>query len=430
MNVMKLHLKFFLFCYFVSTSFVHAGLTLEDCYDLALANSETMTIAELRALIEEDRTREVWGMALPQLSAGADFITKGDAKHLHHHDRTKNARVSLIIPIYNFGGARHSINAQEKREESAIIDIERTQQEILYATNQAFFILLEFQKIEKILNESIQTLNHQLHITQDFKNQGLVHENELLVLEVEISLMHQELLQAQNGIALAMAKLNRLIGYDLDCLIVVEDILDPPNVEENLHQILCEARINHPSLKSLQAQIEAAQYTHRAEKGKLYPTIYGYSNYSTTNDYALPYRHGLDAGIGMQISLYDGGSTWAKLKRLKKEVAELEQKYLAQEKNIELNVRSAFLNVESAAHKIPVSLRGIQLAERNLKITQDHYSEGLITNVDVINDEERLLKSRYNYYQTLYQFHRAKADLAYAAGINVYKNQGCKNDEE
>lgn len=427
---MRTYLKLMIYsCFLMAASSLHAALTLDDCYYLAIANSETMTLADLRALIEEDRTREIWGMALPQLSVEADFITKGDAKRFHHHERTKNARVSLIVPLYNFGGASNAITAQEKREESAIIDIDRARQEVLYATNHTYFILLDAQKIEMILKESIQTLNGQMRITKDFKEQGLVHENDLHLVEVELALMQQELMQAQNNVSLARAKLNRLIGYELDYPTDIVDVLEQTSWEGNLNQILFEAKNNHPILKSLQVQIEAARYTHKAEKGKLYPSIYGYSNYSTTDDYALPYKHGFDAGLGVQISLYDGGTTWAKLKRLKKEVCELEQRYAAEEKNIELNIRSAVLNIESAVNKIPLALKGIELAEGNLKTTQEHFAEGLITNVDVINDEEKMLKARSNYYRSLYQFHQAKADLAFAAGITVYI-QGCKNYEE
>lgn len=403
-------------------------LTLDDCYHLAIANSDKMSLADLRAMIEEDRTREIWGIAFPQLSGQADLITKGDAKHVRHHKRTKNAKVSLIIPIYNFGGAQHAITAQEKREESAIIDIDRARQEVLYATNHAYFILLEAQKLELILKESLQTLQVQYRITKDFKEQGLVHENEMFLVEVEQALLQQDYLQAQNYIALSKAKLNRLIGYELDYPTEIEDILEQTNWDTNLYQILCEGLDNHPVLKSLSAKIEAASYTHRAAKGDLFPSIYGFTNYSTTDDYALPYKHGLDAGIGVRMTFYDGGTTWAKIKRLKKEVEEMQQRYAATEKDIELGIRSAFLNAESAFNKIPLASKSIALAERSLKITQDHFGEGLVTNADVINDEENLLKARSNYYQSLYQFHKAKADLAYAAGQTIFF-QGCQYED-
>lgn len=413
--------------FFLGLSFAFSELSLKDCHALSIANSEAMTLADLRALIEEDRTREVWGFALPQLTAGADFITKGHT-NFHHHDRTKNARVSLVVPLYNYG-AYNTITAQEKKEESALIDIDKARQNVLHATSQAYFILLEARKIEWIVKESILSLKSQQKITQDFQSQGLVHENESLLVEVELSLMEQELLQAQNNVSLATAKLNRLIGYEMDYPTEIIDVLEETSWNGNFSQILFEAKNNHPLLKSLEAQIEAAHYAHKAEKGRLYPVLYGYSNYSTTDDYALPYKHGLDAGLGIQLSLYDGGTTWAKIKRLKKEVCELEQRYAAEEKNIELNIRSSFLNVENALHQIPVALKGLHLAKKNLNITQDHYAEGLITNLEVINDQEKVLKALYNYYQALYQFHVAKADLAHAAGLIDY-NQGCYHEKK
>lgn len=423
-------------------SSLFATLTLDECYNLAIANSEKMTLADLRALIEEDRTREMWGNVFPQLSAEADFITKGAATHVHQHKRTKNGRVSLIVPLYHFG-AFHTISAQEKREESALIDIDRARQEVLYGVNHAYFVLLEVQKMESLLKESIQRLNKQLGITKDFTSQGLVHENETLLLEVELAFMQQEILQAENNVLIAKAKLNRFIGYALDYPTKIRDLLEvestnlnlsdyssndclniTSSIDSQLHRILFEAKNNHPILRSLEAQIEAARYTCKAEKGNLFPFIYGYTNYSTTDDYALPYKHGLDAGIGIKLSLYDGGKTWAKLKRLKKELCELTERYVAEEKNIELNIRAAVLNVENALKKIPLALQSIRLAERNLKMTQDHFAEDLISNIDVINDEENVLKARSNYYHALYAFHKAKADLAYAAGITRFIQKG------
>jgi outer membrane protein TolC len=397
-----------------------SALNLNDCYSLALANSEKVNIAELKALMEEDRTREVLGLALPQLSAKADFITKGEAKNVRHHDRTKNARVSLTFPLFNFGGFRNAIYAQEKREESFQIDTERTKQDVLYLTNQIYFSLLEALKFEQILKDSIQILEGQLKITQDFKEQGLVHENELLLVEVELSLTEQDLIQAQNFVALIRARLNRLIGYEMNYLTEIDDVSEKKE-PFNFSEVLFYAKNNHPLLLSLAKQVEAAEFLHKAEKGRLYPVIYGYTNYSTTDDYALPYKHGVDAGIGITLSLYDGGITYAKLRRLKKEILEAEQRYQLEERNLELNLRSAFLTLNNAEKKLQVASKGIDLAQRNLKATQDHYLEGLITNVDVINDEDRLLKAKSNHTQALYQYYRAIGDIEYAAGILIYE---------
>lgn len=417
-NIMMLIFKI-LVCYLLAaSSFLYGTLTLESCYDLALNYSETLTVAELKALIEQDRTREIYGLHLPQITAQIDFLTKGNLKRVRHQERTKNARVSLVIPLYNFGHSTHTINAQKSREESSFIKMTTARQKILHATNHAYFTLAEAQKIILIIKESIRSLKGQLRISKDFAEQGLIHENEILVVELELALRQQDLLQAQSNVSIAATQLNRLIGYPLDRQTVVIDLLEPIPYHANLNQLLEDAQSNHPHLKALQADIKAARSTLTAEKGKLYPSIYGYTNYSTSDNYALPYRHGLDAGIGIQLSLYDGGATWAKLRRLRKEMCELEQQYIAAEKDMELYIRTAFSTVENTIQKIPLALKAIQVAEHNLTLVKNHFAEGLITNEDLMIDEEKLLHARHNYYQTLCQYYKAKADLAYAAGLN------------
>lgn len=404
--------------------FLGAALSLDECQSLALENSEKMSIADLHALIEKDRIREVFGLGLPQLDAEADLVAAGDAKSFHKHKKA-NAKVSLIVPICNFGGASNLVTAQEMMYESALLDRDRIKQEILYALNLTFFRLLEAKRFEKIIDESIQALDAQKGITKDFYEQGLVHKNEILTVDVQIAQLEQDLIQAQHNTQIAQAELNRLLGYELYQPIDIEDILEYVSWDKQLDQVLEFAKANHPELLSLQAKINASKYSYKGERGMLFPSIYAFANYSTTSDYTFPYTHGIDAGIGMQLSLYDGGSTWAKLKRMKKELCELEYRYQAQEKDIEVKIHTIFLNVKSALHKIPVALKSIELAEENLNITKDHFEEGLVTNTEVINDGASLLRAHSNYYKALYEFHKAKIDLAYFTGF-LMNNIGCE----
>lgn len=187
--------------------------------------------------------------------------------------------------------------------------------------------LLIYQKLDWIVQESVRSLDQHLQVTQDFLSQGLIHRNEALVLEVQLAQLHQDLMEARLQIELATIRLNRLMGLDLTAETEIEDLLPDQGPKDCLDQLIEAAKINHPDLLALKAQIEAAQHGYKAEKANLYPSIYAFSNYSTTSDYALPYREGFDAGIGIDFNLYDGGNTSAKLRRIKKELNELEWRY-------------------------------------------------------------------------------------------------------
>lgn len=400
-----------------------ARFSLEECQTLALENSEKKTLADLRALIAYDRIDEAKSLGRLQLNAHADYMTAGDAKQVRHNKRNAHAKVAAVLPLFDFGLTLESIRSQKKLHESTLSQIDQIEQDILYAVHEAYFDLLLSQKLEWIMQDSIRSLKQHLHVTQDFLTQGLLHRNEVLVVEVQLAEFEQQALEAHFRTELAQARLNRLMGLNMDSPTEIEDILPVIKPEACLNDLIETAKLNHPELIALNAQIEAAKHGYQAEKAQLYPQIYAFSTYSTTSDYALPYRHGLDAGIGIDLNLYDGGNTYAKLRRIKKELCELEIRSQEIEKDIELNLRSSFLAIRTARSKIPVALKGSSLAEENLSLAKDLFGEGLMTNVEVVDKEENLSQARLNYYQALYSYHQARANLQYSAGI-MYK-KGC-----
>jgi outer membrane protein TolC len=398
---------------------LQAQLSLEECQCLALENSEKISIADLHLLIERDRTAEAWGMAYPRLTAEGQYIAAGEPRNFIKKHKTANAKASLIVPLFNFGGASNLITAQEKRYHSSFYTNERVRQEVIYAVTQAYYGLLEFQKIEQVVKESLTTLQEQLRISEDFYKQGLVHRNDVLLIELQFAQREQDFIQAEHNRALQEQRLNRLMGIDLDTKLEIEDIYEIVECQDDLESFLAAAEECRPDLGALQLQVCAAYYAYKGEKGELYPKVYAFSDYSTTNDYNFPYTHGINAGIGMEVNLYDGGTTHARIRRMRKEWLELHQVYCALIEDISLEVRSAYLQLQNAAHKIPVALKSIHLAEESLKITQNQYQEGIVTMYDLLNDEERLAEARSNYYQALYEFHRAQGELMFATGTNL-----------
>jgi outer membrane protein TolC len=400
-----------------------AKLSLEECQTLALKNCEKKTIADLEALIAYDRIDEARSTGRPSLNAHGDYMSSGEARYWRDNKRNTHAKASLIIPLCNFGLTKEAIKSQKNLYQSSLHHLDQIEQDILYSVNEAYFELLTFQKLEWVVQESIRSLNRQVEITKDFLLQGLVHKNEALLLEVQLAQLHQDLMESKLNTKLATERLNRLMNIELDELTEIEDILPSITQEDCLEKFIRAAKLNHPQLLALNAEIQATKHGYKSEKATLYPNIYAFSNYSTSSDYALPYRQGFDVGVSVDLNIYDGGYTYAKLRRIKKELDQLEWRYLALEKDIELSIRSSFLTIQTALGKIPVAEKGVLLAEETFVLTQHLFEEGMISNVDVINDHENLLQAKVNYFRTLYMFHKSRANLIHSAGMMHKK--GC-----
>lgn len=399
-------------------------LDLEDCVRTALANHRNIGIADRRVLIAKDRLTEAWGAILPKVAAEGRYEGRnndrgssfGGNTFVTGERRTGTAKLSLVAPIYDFGGAWNQRNAMRLRVEVAELNSATARQDLTLAVSQTYFRVLEAQKIQQVIAESIQTLEQQLQVAQDFFGQGLVAKNEVLAVEVQLAERRQDQIQAENNVQLAVATLNRLMGVDVVRPTQIADVLEVKPWEGSFESALQVAVEKRPDLSALRQQIEIARAEFRATRAGFLPRIYAFGDYNRSTDDFLLNSDWLSGGVAVQFPLFDGGFTYAQVQRKKREVAEMVDLRDEHVDDAVLGVKSAYLGVREAAGRIPVARKGVEYAEENLRIIRDQYSQGLVSSADVLVEEDRLTRARSSFFSALYNYHEAFAQLVKETG--------------
>ena len=85
-------------------------------------------------------------------------------------------------------------------------------------------------------------------------------------------------------------------------------------------------------------------------------------------------------------------------------------------RGIEQDVRAALLNLQSIAEQVAVAQQGQELAERELKLTQDRFSSGVTNNIEVTTAQDELARAQENYILAVSNYVDAKFALARASG--------------
>ncbi|MCC7315864.1 MAG: TolC family protein [Planctomycetes bacterium] len=446
------------------------ALSLDECIEMALRNNRRISIADRRVLIARDRVSEAIAMTLPQLSAEGRFTSRNNDSGIQRPEPSLRNRlrqsltqaaatslveqagltptgqflqqsgagqsfsgtfsqrdvwtgtISLLVPIYDFGRSEYIRQAQEGRVDTARYDARRERQDVAFAVSQTYYRVLEAEKIKGVVEESIRVVERQLEIARDFLSQGLVAANDVLAVEVQLAERRQQLSQAENNIQLAVATLNRQIGADVTQQTSIVDVLEVEPWHGRFTDALMLAIETRPDLASLRRQIEVARDEYRATRAEgTAPRIFGFADYNWSSDEFLLNNEWLSGGVAMQIPIFDGGLTIARLQRQRKEIAESVDRFDEQVDNIVLDIKQSFLNVNEAAGRIPVARKAVELASENLRIVRDQYGEGLLTSADVLTEEDRLAQARSNYFQSLYDYHGSYARLAHAVGAEPPK---------
>ena len=82
-------------------------------------------------------------------------------------------------------------------------------------------------------------------------------------------------------------------------------------------------------------------------------------------------------------------------------------------------MQNAFLTLRAAEKNIATTKTAIASAEEDFKIAQVRYAAGVGTNLDVMDASTKLTQTKTNYYDALYNYNTAKANLDKAMGIPV-----------
>jgi outer membrane protein TolC len=83
---------------------------------------------------------------------------------------------------------------------------------------------------------------------------------------------------------------------------------------------------------------------------------------------------------------------------------------------IESEVRTAYLDLQSAASQVQLAQKNIQVTEENLTLTRQRFDEGVSDNVEVVQSQESVTNAQTDYINGVFAHNLAKLTLARATG--------------
>jgi outer membrane protein len=238
--------------------------------------------------------------------------------------------------------------------------------------------------------------------------------------EAELAAAQEQLLTAQNAVALAKAALNQLLGRPTNAPIEVAPLPEPitPSSEAlQTETFLTQALAHRPELRSAEAQIQAAQERVNLAKADKNPLLFLSSNYQRQTETGFSRDYAWSVNLIVQFPIFDSGRRESVLQ----EQEALLQQALAQreqlQRQIALEVEQAVRNYQVALQRLNTARAALASAEEAFRLAQVRYEAGVGTQVEVLDAQVALTRARANEIQALYDAHKAFARLVYATGL-------------
>jgi outer membrane protein TolC len=419
-------------CYFEETEFTEF-VELESLLQYALRNNFEIQEAQERVKEQFGLEMEVRAGQLPTLSLQSRY-TEQEKDLSVFSNRPGDWTVSLQIaqPLFAGGGLSGKRRAQERvveafRHASAIQIASMIQR-----VSKNFYVVLQAEDNIKVQQENVALLTEQLKTALSRFESGTISEFDTLQAKVSLANAKPTLILAQNALQIALAELRRSIGFDHKGAGLQEGVkfIHPQKLEtENYDyvEVLDLALKQRPEISEMEMYVQSRKESLRVAKSGRWPTLSLTAGYDLKRSYDendARFENPVDGwsvGLVSQWNIWDGQATRGRIQQAKARVRQSELQLKKVKQNIEVEVRLALSELESATELLDATQQTTELATEALRLAEERYAVGLATYLENLQARLALTEARNNKAQAKYRYLSALVDLEYAMAANPTK---------
>ena len=399
-------------------------ITLDKCIELALGNNPQINAAFHDILASDARIKQVWSNYFPKVSwqTGYTRIRQLQLSDALGRNLTFNyyilGQVTLQQMLYDFGVTQNQATIRRLDYESYKTTLGATINDIIFQTKDAYYNLLYAFENKKVAEDTVNKFEMFYNQAKAFYEIGMNPKVDVTIAEVNLSNAKLQLIQADNAVNLAVAKLNNVMGVPFIDKYTVQERLKYQPVNITFNEAIDIARDARPELKLAELKVESANQTLKLVKKSYFPTLSVEGQFQIGGK-SWTSNHGYNLGGYLNFPTVNG----MLIKNEIKEARYLYDKEIANAKNtqntIYLEIQNAYLTLEEKKKQMPVAMLGVKQAKENYELSYGRYRVGEADPTELKDAQINYQQAQLNYYNALYQYNSAKASLEKSIGKNL-----------
>ncbi|MDD5226019.1 MAG: TolC family protein [Candidatus Omnitrophica bacterium] len=397
-------------------------LSLEECYRLALIQSETVAIQK-EAISRA--TAQIFNAASQGLG-NVDFIidrTFQDSQKTNLSGNSglgnlgdpniQESKFAISQPLFQGFkaiGALTGAGSYKREQTEAWIRAK----ELLYTdVARAFYNVLRYEKEIEINQDVHELLGKRIQELEAREKIGRSRTSEVITAQTNLKILEADLAAAQGALATVRYLLEFLTGTELG-----ERRLD----EETFEEVSSKTLTEHLKMAAIRSDVQAAeQAVKTAWRGILvaqsgfWPTITLTHNQYMRREGTLA-NLDFDTLFKFDIPLFSGGET---IGQVKDSIGILKQKKLyfsLAKRQAELDIKQSYQVWLSAKETNELLKEAVRDAEKNYATQSEEYTRSLVSNLDVLAALESLHNTRQRQNLTYYVMKQDEAAFRVAIG--------------
>jgi outer membrane protein TolC len=412
-------------------------LSLDDAVRLSFDKSKFLHASLMKVQYADAKTGEAGTTLLPSLKFNGGYTKLSDMPAAQVSlpilpapitlspsiVNNYSARVTVQQPLFTGFKLQRNVDIADYSAQATQKEFDRDKSDLTFSVKSAYWNLAKALELEKVVDENVGQVKAHLKDVQSWIAQGLITNNEVLKVQVQLSDVQLRQIDARNNVQLAKIMLNNIIGLPLDTEIqLTTNILHEHTVFDPLQMLIKKAHDRRAEIKSMEYRVQASDAAVSLAQSSWWPQLYLVGNYVTArpNQRIFPsqdvFKDTWDVGVSVSLDLWNWGTTVHQTDQARAQLEQVKDGLGQLRDAVTLEVTRDFLNLARAKERISVAEQGVRQAEENYRVTSGKFKQGLALNSDLLDSEVALLQAKTNYTQAIADYELAEASLERSIG--------------
>lgn len=330
------------------------------------------------------------------------------------------AGINVFAPIYDFGKTKLEIERARLDVQQAKTNIEYSRAQLAAQVSNIYYTIIYLQQAISVQDSVISVLEANRKLMEDKFKRGDALKLDVLTIQNNIDLEQNRKTDLQNQLQKQFNLLQYATGQTSAPAATTFDFSVPV---QNDTAALHNAQSNNYDYVLAQQRIKAAETDVAIAKLGDKPTLTingqgGVRNGYQPNIYEV--RPNYSVGVGVSVPIYNGGRTKKQVQLAESVVKQNQLAVESLNNQYQRDIQQALTDVRSNQERLSTVQEQINIAKEALRVTQTRYTNGIATNVDLLNANSNLQRVELAQIQYQYQLTLAQIELARLMGIKYW----------
>lgn len=313
--------------------------------------------------------------------------------------------------------ALHNLRAATANAQSSSLSAQDARQAVVLAVSGMYMQVLAAESLVAYQQDEVRFAEASYRQAATQLEAGTKAEIDTNRSLVELHSEQERLASEQAAVAKQKMQLARLIGISPAAdLTLTSKMSADTHLSVTLEAALQQAFASRQDLKAAEAQVRAAEEAHRAALSEHLPTASVQGSYGLEG---VDPNHGtsvFSASAGVNLPLFNGGRMKADAELADAALSQRRAEFQDARGAVELDVRNAFIDLQVASGQVQLATENRKLALETLRQSQDRFTAGAATSVEVVQSQQALGAANRDYVNALFAENVARIAMARATG--------------